>query len=262
MPWANPAAPNLPDFLLFVQQAMQIPAAALPITVAAPAAPSLTAATIGGSLPSSTVYGKATYVSLYGETSASPESTAAVTGPTGQVIFTAPPSQAGATGWNAYAALATGAEVLQNTSPVAIGTGFTLDALVTGTAAAPSANTAGTPWPGYAFDQAVDRVLFIPAVAGLEYTLAVYNCAGHILLRITPDQPGQTYFATARQNFGLLAPISGVLSSTADQGTSNSMAVPEQLTNLTIGDLNFYKTPWGREYLAYAQDFGAIGGLT
>lgn len=262
MPFSNPNAPNLPDFLLFLTQAMQIPAAALPTIITAPPLPALTAGTSGGSLPTGTVYAETTYVSLYGETTASPQASVAVTGPTGQVVVASPAAQAGVTGYNVYAADAAGAEVLQNTSPIAIGTPYDIDALATGTAAPPASNTAASPWPGYAFNRALDIVLYVPTVAGLEYTMACYNCAGHILLRITPDQPGQTYFTTARKNFGLLSFVAGVISSSSDQGTSESLRVPESFGNLTVGDLGFLKTPWGQEYISYAQDFGQISGLT
>lgn len=259
--WANPTTPNLPDFLLFITNSMQIPASALPTVINPPTIPTLTPGS-GGSLPSETVYVVATYTSLYGETTASPEASVAVTGATGQVTVTAPAATAGATGYNVYAANATGAEVLQTTSPVAIGANYIITALATGTATPPTVNTAGSPWPGYALAQAMALVLNIPTMSGLEYTLAVYNCAAHILLKITPDQPGQTYLATAREKFGILSALAGVINSASDQGTSDAVAVPWQQQSLTIGDLNFYTTPWGRDYLAFAQDFGAISGLT
>lgn len=117
-------------------------------------------------------------------------------------------------------------------------------------------------WPGYAFNQAMALVLNVPTVSGLEYTLAVYNCGGHILIRITPDIQGSDFFAQLRSNYEILKPWSGMPSSTSDQGTSASFSVPDGIANLSIGDLNFYRTPWGREYLSYAQDFGSIWGLT
>jgi hypothetical protein len=125
-----------------------------------------------------------------------------------------------------------------------------------------SALPAGSPWPQYALDRAINLVFSIPAVAATDYTIAVYNCAGHILLGLAPDQTGQTYFQTARVSFDMLEASSGVIASSGDQGTYNAFAVPESLTKLTVGDLYFFKTPWGREYLAYAQDFGEIAGLT
>lgn len=113
------------------------------LSLAPPLAPTLTANTTGGSLPTETVYVKVTLVSSDGETTPSPEVSVAITGSTGQVVVTSPPTQTGATGYNVYAANATGAEVLQNGgTPVSIGTNYDINSLTTGTAAPPSANTA------------------------------------------------------------------------------------------------------------------------
>jgi len=121
-------------------------------------------------------------------------------------------------------------------------------------------------WIGYAFNRAMDLVLQVPTVNALEYVLAVYNCGGHILLKIAPDLPGQTYFVSARAGgntgFNLVGFTPGVVSGSSDQGTSQSLTTPEGFKNLTIGDLDFMKTPWGRDYLAYAQDFGSLWGLS
>lgn len=261
MAWTTPTSPNLADFTTFVQTGMGIPTAALLSTMTPPPAPALSAAT-GGSLPSGTVYVVATYLSQYGETLASLESNVAVIGPTGQVTVTSPSSVTGATGYNVYAASTSGAEALQNSSPIAIGTNYTIDALAAGTATPPAVSTANSPWIAYALNRALNLVMQIPTIAGLDYTLAVYNCAGHILIGISPDQASQSYFTDARKNFGMLEASSGVISSSSDQATSNSFAVPEVMTKMTVGDLYFFKTPWGREYLAFAQDFGAIAGMS
>ncbi len=88
------------------------------------------------------------------------------------------------------------------------------------------------------------------------YALATYNLAGAILLGIAPDQPGATYFADMWKAYGGNAFVPGVLSSTSDEGTSSSYAVSQALQNVTLGDLQLLKTPWGRAYLALAQDVG------
>jgi len=129
------------------------------------------------------------------------------------------------------------------------------------TAALPS----DSPWPGYAFAQAMQLTLAIPGVSGLLYTLAVYNCATHILFAITPDQDGQTYFVDARSSsgFNLINPSAGLVQAASDDGTSSSYKVPDWVSGLTIGQLGFYKTPWGREYLSFIQSYGpTIVGLT
>lgn len=126
----------------------------------------------------------------------------------------------------------------------------------------PSAIPASNTWPQYALNRALNLVLSIPTVSALEYTLAVYNCAGHIFLRITPDNPNICYLKEVRAQFALLKFVAGVIESTSDESTSSSAAVPEGLRNLTVGDLNFILTPWGREYLSFQQDFGDIAGLS
>lgn len=134
-----------------------------------------------------------------------------------------------------------------------------------------------SPFLGYALGRAEALVLRIPSgygrcspagsLMGFEYTLAVYNCAGHIQLKITPDQIVDgiqwEYFLKKREDFRLLNPITGMVASTSDEGTSSSFAVPDALAQLTAMDLDFMKTPWGREYIAFQQDYGpTIWSLT
>ncbi len=130
---------------------------------------------------------------------------------------------------------------------------------------------AGSSWIEYALNQALIIVnqygqCIVGGSPNVAYTLAVYNCATHIQVKITPDVNGQTFFQTMRGpppgGFNMLGFVPGVVQASADQGTSSTLVVPEFFKNLTIGDLNFLLTPWGREYLAYAQDFGDLWGLS
>jgi hypothetical protein len=121
----------------------------------------------------------------------------------------------------------------------------------------------GSQWPGFAFAQAKALVPWYPTVVAVGYVLAVYNCAGHILLKITPDQTGGCFFKDNRAAMKLNEPEIGIIQSSSDEGTSNSFVIGDQLKNLTIGDLSFMRTPYGREYLAYAGDAGpGIWGLS
>ena len=125
---------------------------------------------------------------------------------------------------------------------------------------------ATSPFLGYAFDRALNLVLQV-AAGGFDYTWAVYNCAGHIQIAITPDQVvsgvGYTYFQDMRKSLDILLPSFGVVSSSSDESTSTTLATPDALRNLTIEDLGFMRTPWGRTYLSYAQDYGpTIWGLS
>jgi hypothetical protein len=129
-------------------------------------------------------------------------------------------------------------------------------------------------FPGYALNQAIALVNNPPGVVlpdPVMYSLACYNCATHLLILITPDQPGQTWFATSRGNnptstppgFGLNTISQGLVASSSDNGTSSTLASPDWAKGLTIGQLGFMKTPWGRRYLDWNQSFGpTIVGLT
>ena len=124
---------------------------------------------------------------------------------------------------------------------------------------------ANSPFLGYAFNRAMDIVINV--LGGLEYTLAVYNCAGHIQLMITPDQvvsgTSYTFFQDQRKALDLLQPVVGLVASSSDDGTSVTNAVPDAMRQLTIGDLSFMRTIWGRHYLEYAQDYGpGVWGLS
>ncbi len=95
------------------------------------------------------------------------------------------------------------------------------------------------------------------------YTLAVYNLGADNVIRFASDQPGQTYFATMRQTLGVNAFVPGLTSSTSDEGTSESLINPEFMNKLTLMDLQNLKTPWGRQYLAFAQMYGpSVWGLS
>jgi len=115
-----------------------------------------------------------------------------------------------------------------------------------------------SPWPGWVFYQAQQLVLQNPMPIGIWYSLAVYNCATHLLFMTAPDQPGQTYFADARSSTGysLITPSTGLVLSSNDQGTGASLIAPKWGDGLTVQQLDMYKTPWGRWYLTYAQSYG------
>lgn len=112
--------------------------------VAAPAAPTLSTVVAGALTGQGTLSVKVTLVTPYGETAASANSSEAVPDDS-ELVVTSPALDAGhlATGWNVYVGAA-GAEKKQNTTPIAIGTNYTLTAAVqTGTAAAPATNATG-----------------------------------------------------------------------------------------------------------------------
>jgi hypothetical protein len=99
---------------------------ASPALTPPPLAPVLSSV-VGGSLPGATYYGKITYVTPTGETPASLEATLVVgADKLLQVASPAIDTQEIATGWNFYGGNETFGETLQNATPIAIGTPFTL----------------------------------------------------------------------------------------------------------------------------------------
>lgn len=130
-----------------------------------------------------------------------------------------------------------------------------------------------SPYIGYAFNQASTIVnpygqcVTVPTgVTNVSYTLAVYNCAAHIQIKITPDQTGQNFFQTLRGpgpgGYNLVGFLPGVVTASSDEGTSQTLVVSEAFKNLTLRDLGYMATPYGRSYLEYAQDYGEIVGLS
>lgn len=105
------------------------------------------------------------------------------------------------------------------------------------------------------------------------YAIAVYNFAGDRLINYAQDpadapyvegtDPPMKFFAYSRKTWNIYGFVSGIVQSTSDESTSVSMVVPKQFENFTLADLQSLKTPWGREYLAIAQQYGpSVWGLT
>ena len=110
--------------------------------LSAPGAPTL-GTQAGGALALTTYYVKITYVDGGGESLPSTEASKSVL--LNNLLTVASPAASGlATGYNVYVSTATGTETLQNSTPIAIGTGWVEPStgLVSG-AALPTANTTG-----------------------------------------------------------------------------------------------------------------------
>ena len=88
------------------------------------------------------------------------------------------------------------------------------------------------------------------------YNVAVYNLAGSLLINMAQDQPGYTYFSDLRDALGITSFSVGVVQSSADASTSESLLVPEFAQGLTVGNLQQLKDPYGRLYLQIAQSYG------
>ena len=115
----------------------------------------------------------------------------------------------------------------------------------------------------YAFTVAMALVnTQIQLASPIMYEIAVYNLGGDNLINWAQDQPGQTFFADQRKDYNMFNFIGGTISSSSDEGTSNSIATVEALTKLTIGQLQNLKTPWGRQYLSIAMSVGTNWGIS
>lgn len=114
-----------------------------------------------------------------------------------------------------------------------------------------------SPFLQWAFDIAMGIALIPPAdMPPILYVMATYNLGMHQLLKIAQDQPGQLFFAQQRATFKMLTFQAGPIAASADQATSNTLAVADFIKGLTMQGLDLLNTPWGREYLAYAQMYG------
>ncbi|HET8686811.1 MAG TPA: hypothetical protein VFM18_09115 [Methanosarcina sp.] len=103
----------------------------------------------------------------------------------------------------------------------------------------------------------------------LIYNQAVYNLGTHNIIvnaqDVTPTviyQNNLPYFAYWRSVWKINSFTPGVIQSTSDEGTSTTMLVPDFMKGLSMSNLEEIKTPWGRAYMAYAQKFGSMWGIS
>ena len=97
-----------------------------PAGIAPPLAPLMTPGS-GGALAAARYYGRISYVTAQGETPASDEANLYVPAASlPSVASPGPDPQGLATGWNVYLATASGAETLQNASPIGLNSNWTL----------------------------------------------------------------------------------------------------------------------------------------
>ena len=116
---------------------------------------------------------------------------------------------------------------------------------------------AWSPYLAWAFGQASGAALDPPpCLAPIIWVLATYNLGMHILIRIAQDVSGQTFFQGLRTSFKIGSFIAGVLTNAGDEGTNAGLLIPEAFKKLSLGNLDLLKTPYGREYLMYIQQYG------
>ncbi len=111
------------------------------------------------------------------------------------------------------------------------------------------------------FDWTKEVALYVPNMNSILYVGATYNLGLHNLIKLSQDEVGQTFFTDQRVAYKLLQFVTGAISSSGDQSTNQAFAVSDALKNLSLSGIDLLKTPWGREYLEYAQQYsdGIVG---
>lgn len=108
----------------------------------------------------------------------------------------------------------------------------------------------------WAFDWAMAETLICPQMPGNLYTLAVYNNGADRFIRLAQDNGQGTFYKAQRDSFGVFQFKPGVVMASGDEGTSNTLVVPDWYRAIPMGVQEQLKTPWGRMYIAYAQMYG------
>ncbi|ECX4355183.1 hypothetical protein F6F96_01385 [Salmonella enterica] len=98
----------------------------------------------------------------------------------------------------------------------------------------------------------------IACISPVLYSQAVYNLAASFLLNFGP----KVAFGPVREKLGINNFTAGVISASSDESTSQTRVVSDALKNLSLADLQQLKDPYGRWYLAIAQQYGDLWGLT
>lgn len=104
-----------------------------------------------------------------------------------------------------------------------------------------------------------------PAIAqasGLLYTQALNNLGGDNLINWAPDEDDSTFFTDVRKSLNIGGFVGGVISASNDETTGETLLTPDFLKGLTMANLQNIKTPYGRQYMAIAQAYGPVWGLT
>ncbi len=131
----------------------------------------------------------------------------------------------------------------------------------------------------WAYNYATGTVnTYFACVPGPFNLIVTYNLGGHFLAcwaqdptpfpgsppapYITVDGVGYGFWAWLRKANNISGFITGIVSSSSDEGTSVGLVVPKQAENLTVGQLQLTTTLWGRTYLGLAQDYGTNWGIS
>jgi hypothetical protein len=102
----------------------------------------------------------------------------------------------------------------------------------------------------------------IQQISPLFYDTAVYNLAADYLINYAPDVAPYTFFEELRAKFDCIGFVSGVVTSSSDSGTSQSLQVPSAFSEITLSDLQRFKTKYGRRYVEIAQQCSNSWGMS
>jgi hypothetical protein len=136
--------------------------------------------------------------------------------------------------------------------------------------AVPTVSMPDQPYLQVAYDQAInlayDGLMGVPSQPTTPsiYAFAVYNLGCALLLEFAMDDPtsSSTFWSDLRTKLGLNSSTFGIIAAAADQGTSDSLYIPEVIKGMTLLDLQLSKSPWGQKYLMFAGEWGSIWGIT
>jgi hypothetical protein len=127
-------------------------------------------------------------------------------------------------------------------------------------------------WLQVAYDQAYNLAYWglqtVPSqpTSPSLYAMAVYNLGCALLLEFALDDPNanppNSFWTDLRTKLGIYSASYGLVNSAADQGTSESMYIPDVINGMTLLDLQLMKSPWGRMFLMISGEWGTIWGLT
>jgi hypothetical protein len=136
----------------------------------------------------------------------------------------------------------------------------------------PSGSMPPDDWLQIAYDESVNLTYWALATVPSQpttpsiYAFAVYNLGCAFLVEFAQDDPNavppSTFWNDLRNKLGLNSFTAGLITSAADQGTAESMYIPEAIKSMTLMDLQLAKSPWGRKYLMIAGQWGSLWGLT
>lgn len=114
----------------------------------------------------------------------------------------------------------------------------------------------GSEYFQWAFDWAMADAMTCPQMAALQYVLAVYHLGADRFIRIAQDDGLGTFYQAQRASFGVLQFKPGVVMASGDGPTSETLVVPDWYRDIPMAAQEQLKTPWGRQYIAYAQMYG------